>query len=139
MTNLELKYKEAVIKLPLSDFVTVLTGLSGSGKSLICDALVYASKTGQLDKPIHRVIPDNYSTFSSVPTSDKALLVIDNADLLFAQYPAAAEQLNSLRYQAVVVARDTHELRYPLDCCGIIRQNKNVFSFVPITKSCDYR
>lgn len=138
MTNLKLNYKGAVINLPLSDHITVLTGLSGNGKSLICDALVYAAKTGQLDKPVHRVIPDNFSTFSSVPTRDKALLVIDNADLLFAQYPEAAEQLNGICYQALIVARDTGKLRYPLECCGIIRQNKNVFSFIPIMQAKDY-
>lgn len=43
MTNFEVAYRGAVIKLQLSDYVTVLTGLTGSGKSMICDALVYAS------------------------------------------------------------------------------------------------
>lgn len=138
MNNIELKYKNAIIQLQLSSFVTVITGITGSGKSMICDALVDASRQGLLGKPVHRVIPDNYSTFNFVPKKDEALLVIDNADMLFAKYPKAADLLNTMQYQALVIARDTGRLKYPPYACGIIRQKGNLYYFVPLSEALDY-
>lgn len=67
------------------------------------------------------------------------MLIIDNADMLFAKYPKAAELLNTMQYQALVIARDIGELRYPPYACGVIRQKGNVYYFVPIMEATEFR
>lgn len=121
LSLLDLTYNDVHITIPLSYANTFITGDAGTGKTFVVSAIKNAILENNI--PVYILDETHFSYYTLVPKSDEALVVIDNADLLFQMYPDSVQMFNSMKYQTLMFGRDLHGLKVHVSNYGVLSAN----------------
>ena len=133
LNELELKYNNVKIHIPLSYANTFITGETGIGKTFIVNAILVDVKLNK--SPIYVLDESHFHFYTSIPDRD-CLVVVDNADLLFELYPESVDLFNSMKYQTLMFGRNLHGLYVHESNYGVLRPcmkgNEKCIDFIPM-------
>ncbi len=111
LAPVDLFYSNVHIHLKLSDPVTVISDMSGTGKSFIMDA-VNDKIFREPDCHYKTLTFDNFHLWKNITIEENILWFIDDIDLLGAKYPEAVEYINSGIIPLIAMGRDFSNFKF---------------------------